>query len=582
MKRRLITLLATAVVVVLAGMVGCEPGDVTKLAANTVAADNITKLDGSPWPFTGNTTAWSSGTAVPTGGNNGDFYLRTDTQDVYKRTGGSWSVVANIKGAVGSNGTNGTNGNTILTGTTGPTTNMGVTGDFYIQTPFFPGANWNIYGPKAGSMWGSGTSINGPAGLNGGTVLDFDGDGKADKVVLVKSDQYIGWAMYQSTAGFVWQLFGNLGDHVIPADYDGDGKTDLAVYDPTDGWMHYWSSATNSQVDFNIGGTSATLPPYGQKFPPDVSGAYGDFDGDGISDRVIYRESEHVIYVSLSASGEVGTAYDPEAGDEISAADVDGDGISELLAFRPSNGYWYSLKILPGNNTSWSQVQFGGAGDHSVLGGYRVGGAGVQSGDPFRDAIYRDAFPYFYKNWADTNGFTSQTSDGTFTPGFTAGVMTIGGSAGAYNRIFAQGMWFGYGGSTTQGRWHARLNRRSSSVDNVTMFLGLAQDPGSLSNTDPQFGFWIIDGEVWAHSSDGGTSTATDTGFNLQYQYQGVDLYMNYGASQITYYIDGVLKATHTTNRPNNRDLKPDFELWSATGQANEWWLYPFIIYQGN
>lgn len=57
-----------------------------------------------------NGATWSSGTGVPTGGNSGDFYLKTDTYDVYKNTTGTWAVVCNIKGAAGTNGTNGTNG----------------------------------------------------------------------------------------------------------------------------------------------------------------------------------------------------------------------------------------------------------------------------------------------------------------------------------------------------------------------------------------------------------------------------------------------------------------------------------------
>lgn len=48
-----------------------------------------------------NGATWSSGTAVPTGGNSGDFYLRTTTNDVYKNTAGTWAVVAalNSRGA---------------------------------------------------------------------------------------------------------------------------------------------------------------------------------------------------------------------------------------------------------------------------------------------------------------------------------------------------------------------------------------------------------------------------------------------------------------------------------------------------
>lgn len=64
-------------------------------------------------------------------------------------------------GASGSNGTNGTNGNTILSGLIPPTTE-GVDGDYYIDT-----TTDTIYGPKTLGVWGSGTSLVGPAGTPG-------------------------------------------------------------------------------------------------------------------------------------------------------------------------------------------------------------------------------------------------------------------------------------------------------------------------------------------------------------------------------------------------------------------------------
>lgn len=44
---------------------------------------------------------WTSGTAVPSGGNDGDFYFRSSTGDVYKKTSGTWSIDANLTGATG-------------------------------------------------------------------------------------------------------------------------------------------------------------------------------------------------------------------------------------------------------------------------------------------------------------------------------------------------------------------------------------------------------------------------------------------------------------------------------------------------
>jgi hypothetical protein len=49
---------------------------------------------------------WSSGSGAPSGGADGDLYLRTSNGDVYERSGGSWSVIANLTGPTGLTGDN--------------------------------------------------------------------------------------------------------------------------------------------------------------------------------------------------------------------------------------------------------------------------------------------------------------------------------------------------------------------------------------------------------------------------------------------------------------------------------------------
>ncbi len=55
---------------------------------------------------------WRSGSGAPSNGTgvNGDHYFRTDTDDVYLRSGGTYSIVANIKGSTGSQGIQGIQG----------------------------------------------------------------------------------------------------------------------------------------------------------------------------------------------------------------------------------------------------------------------------------------------------------------------------------------------------------------------------------------------------------------------------------------------------------------------------------------
>lgn len=101
------------------------------------------------------------GTAAPTTeGNDGDSYIRTTTSYLYgPKAGGVWPAGVSLAGPAG------TAGNTVLYGSPAPTTE-GVDGNFYIRT-----ATNYIYGPKASGTWPAGTSLVGPTGTAGNTVL---------------------------------------------------------------------------------------------------------------------------------------------------------------------------------------------------------------------------------------------------------------------------------------------------------------------------------------------------------------------------------------------------------------------------
>lgn len=56
-----------------------------------------------------NGATWYNGTGAPSSGlgSNGDYYINNSNEDVYSKSGGTWSVVTNFKGDAGTNGTNG-------------------------------------------------------------------------------------------------------------------------------------------------------------------------------------------------------------------------------------------------------------------------------------------------------------------------------------------------------------------------------------------------------------------------------------------------------------------------------------------
>jgi len=105
---------------------------------------------------------WRDGQGIPSGslGSDGDYYLDDATGNVHLKIAGTYSVVANIKGAA------------VLNGIIAPTAE-GVDGDFYINT-----AASLLYGPKTAGSWGLGASLVGPAGntiLNGDTFPTTEG-----------------------------------------------------------------------------------------------------------------------------------------------------------------------------------------------------------------------------------------------------------------------------------------------------------------------------------------------------------------------------------------------------------------------
>jgi len=131
----------------------------------------ITKPSGSKWmeigkdilPYPGNVEVWSQGAGVPIGGDDGDFYFRTTTDDIYQKIAGVWTVIANIKGSTGATGPTG------ATGATGP---QGPQGD--------PGANGS-------------NGTNGADGIFGGDShpYNFDTD-------ITNTDPGVGRLKYNS------------------------------------------------------------------------------------------------------------------------------------------------------------------------------------------------------------------------------------------------------------------------------------------------------------------------------------------------------------------------------------------------
>lgn len=125
---------------------------------------------------------WYTGTAAPTPalGQDGDSYLRTGatgTGDVYTKASGAWSVTGNIRGPAGANGS------TTLFGSGVPAAGLGANGDTYLRTSnsdyyLKSGGTWNIVANLRGLPGDPGPpGVPGPPGPSNSTypTASFNG-----------------------------------------------------------------------------------------------------------------------------------------------------------------------------------------------------------------------------------------------------------------------------------------------------------------------------------------------------------------------------------------------------------------------
>jgi hypothetical protein len=195
---------------------------------------------------------------------------------------------------------------------------------------------------------------------NGGTFGDLNNDGKAE-ISVYRSSNGVWHSLDSFDNSYTPFQWGIATDKLAPADYDGDGRTDRAVF--RDGtWYIYQSS--NNQIRTVQWGTANDLP------------RPGDFNGDGFADITVFRPSTGVWYILYSNPIQPGnitfniTQFGAN-GDKPVLGDFDGDGKTDIAVFRPTTGVWY---ILQSSNAQARIVSFGVNGDVPVVGDYDADG----------------------------------------------------------------------------------------------------------------------------------------------------------------------------------------------------------------
>jgi parallel beta-helix repeat protein len=199
---------------------------------------------------------------------------------------------------------------------------------------------------------------------------DWDCDGEATPGLFRQSDAfaYLRNSNSQGIADIRF-FFGNPSDIPLAGDFNGDGCDTLSIYRPSEARFYIVNKLGQNEGGLGPADYSFLFGDLGDK--PVV----GDWDGDGIDEIGLHRESTGLFYWrnTLDTGNADGTIFFGDPGDRLVAGDwgiVDGEDTP--AAFRPSNTTFYFRHTLTAGNAD-SQLEFGQPGWIPVAGDFGFG-----------------------------------------------------------------------------------------------------------------------------------------------------------------------------------------------------------------
>jgi hypothetical protein len=157
------------------------------------------------------------------------------------------------------------------------------------------------------------------------------------------------------------------------------------------------------------------------------------------------------------------------------------------------------------------------------------------------------------------------TGSVTFFDGFAN--MFTGTTTGSFITVFTQNSWLATSGLNRAGAYFSVRTRWRTGVDGNSEYYALAGDIGE------GFGFHAVGTTLKGYASDASVSGEVDLSTTLTVGTTATDFYDLLAirrASKVEFYVNGVLKASLTTNLPANAaDSAYTFKVTNGAGTMN-------------
>lgn len=232
------------------------------------------------------------------------------------------------------------------------------------------------------------------------------------------------------------------------------------------------------------------------------------------------------------------------------------------------------------NGSNWINV---GSNNFDVYSKWDWDFSGIGSSNPLGFQLTKSANAIYSES--DNYGVNSTEK--------ATGVGSLSTGTGTGENIYLSRANYNVGnGSEISIKWRGALEDLSDGTNTYYIYKGLIK-PASLpaGATDPNDGIYfkyshgINGGKYFAVTRAASTSTETDTGVAADNQYHVFEIRFNTDLSTVTFFIDGVQVASHTTNIPTAGIYSLIMGIWQTAGASARkihFDLYGEFIYNAN